>query len=115
LVTVNAHDAGQLFIQGDSNFAAAGLADTGRPRAVESMRKRHAVAKREHRRDGALNPRRSIPSSRTPAASYASGLLPWVNGAFDEFTLAATAQNLRRLAKLAGHGPPPNRGVLAPA
>jgi hypothetical protein len=38
-----------------------------------------------------------------------------LSGAFDEFTLAATAQNLRRLAKLAGHGPPPKRGVLAPA
>jgi len=38
-----------------------------------------------------------------------------LSGAFDEFTLAATAQNLRRLAKLAGHGPLPNRGVLAPA
>lgn len=38
-----------------------------------------------------------------------------LSGAFDEFTLAATAQNLRRLAKLAGHGPPPECGVLAPA
>lgn len=38
-----------------------------------------------------------------------------LSGAFDEFTLAATAQNLRRLAKLAGHGPPPKCGVAAPA
>jgi len=38
-----------------------------------------------------------------------------LSGAFDEFTLAATAQNLRRLAKLAGQGPPPDRGLPAPA
>jgi len=38
-----------------------------------------------------------------------------LSGAFDEFTLAATAQNLRRLAKLAGHGPPPDHGIPAPA
>jgi hypothetical protein len=38
-----------------------------------------------------------------------------LSGAFDEFTLAATAQNLRRLAKLAGHGPPPDHGLPAPA
>jgi len=38
-----------------------------------------------------------------------------LSGAFDEFTLAAAAQNLRRLAKLAGHGPPPDHGLPAPA
>jgi hypothetical protein len=38
-----------------------------------------------------------------------------LSGAFDEFTLAATAQNLRRLAKLAGRGPPPGHGLAAPA
>jgi transposase len=38
-----------------------------------------------------------------------------LSGAFDEFTLAATAQNLRRLAKLAGQGPPPDHGLPAPA
>ena len=38
-----------------------------------------------------------------------------LSGAFDEFTLAATAQNLRRLAKLAGQGPPPDRGLPKPA
>jgi len=38
-----------------------------------------------------------------------------LSGAFDEFTLAATAQNLRRLAKLAGHGPPADHGLPAPA
>jgi len=37
-----------------------------------------------------------------------------LSGAFDEFTLAAAAQNLRRLAKLAGHGPPPDHGLPAP-
>jgi hypothetical protein len=37
------------------------------------------------------------------------------SGAFDEFTLAATAQNLRRLAKLVGHDRPPDRGLPAPA
>lgn len=37
-----------------------------------------------------------------------------LSGAFDEFTLAATAQNLRRLAKLAGQGPP-DYGLPAPA
>ena len=38
-----------------------------------------------------------------------------LTGALDEFTLAAAAQNLRRLAKLAGHGPPPDHGLPAPA
>ena len=38
-----------------------------------------------------------------------------LSGAFDEFTLAATAQNLRRLAKLAGQGPPTDHGLPAPA
>ena len=38
-----------------------------------------------------------------------------LSGAFDEFTLAAAAQNLRRLAKLAGQGPPPDHGLPAPA
>ena len=38
-----------------------------------------------------------------------------LSGAFDEFTLAAAAQNLRRLAKLAGQGPPPEHGIPAPA
>jgi transposase len=38
-----------------------------------------------------------------------------LSGAFDEFTLAATAQNLRRLAKLAGHGPPADHGLPARA
>ena len=38
-----------------------------------------------------------------------------LSGAFDEFTLAATAQNLRRLAKLAGQGPPSDHGLPAPA
>jgi len=38
-----------------------------------------------------------------------------LSGAFDEFTLAATAQNLRRLAKLAGQGPPSEYGLPAPA
>jgi transposase len=38
-----------------------------------------------------------------------------LSGAFDEFTLAAAAQNLRRLAKLVGHGPPPDHGLPAPA
>ena len=37
-----------------------------------------------------------------------------LSGATDEFTLAATAQNLRRLAKLISRGPP-NRGRFAPA
>jgi hypothetical protein len=36
-------------------------------------------------------------------------------GAFDERALAATAQNLRRLAKLAGRGPPTDQGLPAPA
>ncbi|MCS7704905.1 hypothetical protein N1E94_31840, partial [Pseudomonas aeruginosa] len=30
-----------------------------------------------------------------------------LTGATDEFTLAATVQNLRRMAKLLPHGPPP--------
>ena len=38
-----------------------------------------------------------------------------LTGALDEFSLAATAQNLRRLAKLAGQGPPPDHGLPAPA
>jgi hypothetical protein len=38
-----------------------------------------------------------------------------LSGAFDEFTLAAAAQNLRRLAKLVGHARPPDRGLSAPA
>jgi len=38
-----------------------------------------------------------------------------LSGAFDEFTLAAAAQNLRRLAKLVGHARPPDRGLPAPA
>ena len=38
-----------------------------------------------------------------------------LSGAFDEFTLAATAQNLRRLAKLSGQGPPTDHGRPAPA
>jgi transposase len=38
-----------------------------------------------------------------------------LSGAFDEFTLAAAAQNLRRLAKLVGHARPPGRGLPAPA
>ena len=38
-----------------------------------------------------------------------------LSGAFDEFTLAAAAQNLRRLATLAGQGPPPDHGLPAPA
>jgi hypothetical protein len=38
-----------------------------------------------------------------------------LSGAFDEFTLAATAQNLRRLAKLAGQGPPTDHALPAPA
>ena len=38
-----------------------------------------------------------------------------LSGAFDEFTLAAAAQNLRRLAKLAGHARPPDRGPPVPA
>jgi hypothetical protein len=38
-----------------------------------------------------------------------------LSGAFDELTLAATAQNLRRLAKLAGQGPPSDHGLPAPA
>jgi transposase len=37
-----------------------------------------------------------------------------LSGAHDEFLLAATAQNLRRMAKLLGR-PPPIQGVLAPA
>lgn len=37
-----------------------------------------------------------------------------LSGATDEFTLAATAQNLRRMAKLIGHGPPIS-GIGAPA
>jgi hypothetical protein len=37
-----------------------------------------------------------------------------LSGASDEFTLAAAAQNLRRLAKLASPGPP-GLGVAAPA
>lgn len=32
-----------------------------------------------------------------------------LSGASDEFTLAATAQNLRRMAKLLVHGPPIDR------
>jgi hypothetical protein len=37
-----------------------------------------------------------------------------ISGANDEFLLAATAQNLRKLAKLRGHGPPDCRiGVPA--
>ena len=35
-------------------------------------------------------------------------------GAADEFTLAATVQNLRRMVKLLAHGPPINR-IGAPA
>ncbi len=38
-----------------------------------------------------------------------------LSGAFDEFTLAAAAQNLRRLAKLVSHARPPDRGLPAPA
>lgn len=38
-----------------------------------------------------------------------------LTGAFDEFTLAAAAQNLRRLAKLTGCGPPSDHGLPAPA
>ena len=37
-----------------------------------------------------------------------------LSGATDEFTLAATAQNLRRMAKLIGHGPPFS-GIGTPA
>jgi len=37
-----------------------------------------------------------------------------LNGAADEFTLAAAVQNLRRLAKLTSHGPP-FQGIGAPA
>jgi len=37
-----------------------------------------------------------------------------LSGAREEFTLAATAQNLRRMAKLIAQGPPGNRRV-APA
>lgn len=37
-----------------------------------------------------------------------------ISGATDEFTLAAIAQNLRRMAKLIGHGPPIS-GIGAPA
>jgi hypothetical protein len=37
-----------------------------------------------------------------------------LSGASDEFLLAATAQNLRKLAKLRGHGPPDCR-IVVPA
>jgi hypothetical protein len=36
-------------------------------------------------------------------------------GANDEFTLAATAQNLRRLAKLSARPPPDIDGIAAPS
>ncbi len=36
-----------------------------------------------------------------------------LTGASDEFTLAATVQNLRRLAKLMPQGPPHRTGVCA--
>jgi hypothetical protein len=37
-----------------------------------------------------------------------------ISGARDEFLLAATAQNLRRMAKLLSR-PPPIQGMIAPA